>query len=190
MLLELARPFSYLSIRHGSKAPLWINAGFPLLVAVVIVLVVWAVGFKIDVFGTNGMVSRVQGFAQGLPGFYIAALAAIATFSNPDMDRAMPGESPKMAVMYNGGEVIVKVTRRRFLSVMFSYLTACSLMLTMLSVAALSLAEPLTLVLPQRFFGPFKAIFCTVYLFLIAQLIFVTLWGLFYLGERIHTPDS
>lgn len=190
MLLELLRPFSYLTIRHRSMMPYWVNFFLPTVAATVAVALVWLLDLRVDVFGANGLVSKMQSFVQGLPGFYIAALAAIATFNNPDMDKAMPGESPTMFVTYNGARTKVKVTRRRFLSVMFAYLTACSLMLTLISVATVSLADPLTSVLPKQVFGTAKVLFCTAYLTCVAQLVFVTLWGLFYLGERIHTPNA
>lgn len=150
----------------------------------------WSFNININVYGETGVISRILGFVQSLAGFYIAALAAIATFNNPDMDKPMPGETPTMRIYYNSTMSVVKVTRRRFLSAMFAYLTACSLILTLVSIAALSVAPSLVTVLPHSLLIPLKGTFTFLYLMALAQMTCVTLWGLYYLGERIHTPDS
>ncbi len=189
MFVELTRPFSYLSIRHTSSLPAVVNWWLPVLISSAIVLSGWAVGLNVDVFGANGVVSRVQSFVQSMPGFYIAALAAISTFNNPDMDKLMAGGAPTMSVHYNGSLSQVKVTRRRFLSSMFAYLTAISLILTLLSIAALGIAEPITAILPSRIHGLVKGGFTLMYLAVFIQMTTITFWGLYYLGERVYTPD-
>ena len=190
MLLELTRPFSYLSIQHNSSLPRWVNWLVPAIFSAVLMAIPWSLDIHFNVYGDNGVISRVLGFVQSLAGFYIAALAAIATFNNPDMDKLMPGEAPTMQIMYNGTMSTVKVTRRRFLSAMFAYLTAGSLVLTLISIAALGASQSLATALPNFLVTPAKTVFIFAYLFALTQMICVTLWGLFYLGERIHTSDS
>ncbi|MEO8118020.1 MAG: hypothetical protein ABI606_01700 [Rhodoferax sp.] len=190
MLLELARPFAYLTIQHRSRLPKWVNWIMPVVVSVIAVALPWALDIHVNIYGDSGVISRVLGFVQSLAGFYIAALAAIATFNNPDMDKLMPGEAPTMQVYYNAAMTTVKVTRRRFLSSMFAYLTACSLVLTLISIMALAVAQPLAVALPSQLLVVVKTAFIVAYLMVLSQMICVTLWGLYYLGERIHTPDA
>jgi hypothetical protein len=156
--------------------------------AVVLALILnWLV--RIDLFSANGLISRLLGFLQSLPGFYIAALAAISTFNNPDMLKPMPGETPTMRVLYGGGLEVVRLTRRRFLSAMFAYLTALSIFLTLAAMIGLAMAQPLKEMIQPALQEIIRSAFSFVFFIFLSQLVLVTLWGLFYLGERIHTPD-
>lgn len=190
MLLELTRPFAYLTIQHNSRLPLWVNWIVPIFISALAIGMPWLFDINVAVYSENGVISRVLGFVQSLAGFYIAALAAIATFNNPDMDKRMSGEAPTMEVNYNGAMSLVKLTRRRFLSSMFSYLTASSIVLTIVSIASLAIAPSLAQTWTGIGLVVLKDIFIFLYLAALAQMICVTSWGLYYLGERIHTPDS
>lgn len=143
----------------------------------------------VDVFGSAGFLSKILGFVQSLPGFYIAALAAIATFNNSDMDKLMPGKPPEAKIIYNGHLQSVPLTRRRMLSMLFSFLTAESLVLTIFAIGATTLAQPIKDLVPIYLHGGFKIVFSFLYLTFVMQMFVVTMWGLYYLGERIHTPD-
>lgn len=189
MLLELTRPFSYLQITHpgyGIRVVNWVLPG-GLSSVVVVLCVLFSV--PIDVFGSAGFLSKVLGFVQSLPGFYIAALAAISTFNNSDMDKLMPGRPPEAKIIYNGHLQSVPLTRRRMLSMLFSFLTAESLVLTLCAIGAMTLAQPIKDLMPEYLLGGFKVAFSFLYLTFLMQMFIVTMWGLYYLGERIHTPD-
>lgn len=189
MFIELARPFSYLSIEHESNLPRIVNWVIPLCFSATSIALVLLFGIEINIFGNEGFVSRTLGFVQNLPGFYIAALAAIATFSSNSMDLPMPGIPPKMSIIYNGKRSVVSLTRRRFLSSLFAYLTAISFLIVILSLVCLSLANPLSLILPSKAVGVIKVLTISSYLIILYQMISITFWGIYYLGERIHTPD-
>jgi hypothetical protein len=189
MLADLLKPFAFLGIRHPTRAPIFVCWVLPFFVSILFSLAALALGLNVDVFGANGMISRVLGFVQNLPGFYVAALAAIATFSNEDMNKYMPGVPPTMKVLHNGKPTTVGLTRRRFLSSMFAYLTALCICLTLASIAALAVADPLKQLLAVNTYLPIKVLFSLIFLTFLLQMICVTMWGLFYLGERIHTPD-
>lgn len=190
MFSVILRPFAYLTIRHPSHLPMWVNWGMPACIAFLLIALAWLAGVRVDVFSASGAVSRLLGFLQSLPGFYIAALAAIATFNNSDMLKAMPGTPPTMKVEHNGGMESVPLTRRRFLSSMFAFLTASSIALTLVSILSLCIADQLREMIPHAAHSAIKTFFGFLYFTLVGQLISVTMWGLFYLGERIHTPDS
>lgn len=210
MIRSILGPLSFLTIKHPTGHPKFINFWLPAFLGLISTALVSMLPDSANVFGPSGMIDKTLGFLQSLPGFYIAALAAIATFNNIDMLKLMPGEPPTMTVVHNGGHEVVKLTRRRFLSAMFAYLTTVSIFLTIISIAALTVGMPLKeiltntslslpaamtklhlpssvdlacLVSPLRFVGLF------LYLGLICQMLLITLWGLFYLGERVHTPD-
>ncbi len=189
MLVQILRPFSYLAIRHTSKLPFYVNWLVPAIVSFVLVAF-FSWGLRADFFSGNGLLSKLLGFLQSLPGFFIAALAAISTFNNPDMLKPMPGETPTMKVLYGGGLEVVRLTRRRFLSSMFAYLTALSIFLTLGAIFGLAIAQPLKDMLPSAIHEVVRLLAGSVFFLFVGQLVCITLWGLFYLGERIHTPDN
>lgn len=189
MLTELARPLSYLTIRHPDNTVHLINWVIP-IVAGLLYAVVWHfTRLNIDTFGSAGLLSKIVSFVQSLPGFYLAALAAVATFNNAHLDKLMPGDAPQAKVLYHGKLTLVSLTRRRMLSLMFSYLVALSFVVTLLAIFATSFAAPLKPKLGADALHAWKIGFMGVYVTLFTQMLCVTLWGLFYLGERVHTPD-
>lgn len=190
MLAELTRPLSYLSIRHSTNSVQLVNWWAPVFLAGIVCGIGALLDKPVDLFSPSGVLPKILGFIQNLPGFYFAALAAVATFNNPDMDKLMPGEPPTAKVLYNGTLTTVKLTRRRMLCMMFAYLTAASFVLTLTSIAAMTFASPLKESFAGHFAGvTLKTIFAFCYFLALGQMLLVTLWGLFYLGERIHTPD-
>lgn len=192
MLTELSRPFSYLSIRHPATGVRWVNWWLPVLASIALVALCGSLERRVDLFGASGVLNKVLGFIQSLPGFYLAALAAVATFNNPDMDRLMPGTPPTARILYNEKLITVDLTRRRMLCIMFAYLTALSFVLTMSAIAAMTFADDIKVAIQEYaplLTGSVKASFAFVYFGALFQMLAITLWGLFYLGERMHTPD-
>lgn len=189
MTKVLVRPFAYLRIHHDSGLPAWINWWIPVILAGFTCLLAWWVGFSAGLTSDNGLVARVLGFTQGLAGFYMAALAAIATFNNVDMDQLMPGVPPTLTIYYNNGNETVPLTRRRFLSQMFAYLTALSFLISLVSIVTLAIGSNVKSVLDIACYTSARQVFLFLYFLSLAQMTTITLWGIYYLGERIHTPD-
>lgn len=192
ILYQLSRPVQYLAIKHPAKKV--IDWYLPIVLSLV------SVGFGLlghktfNVFGTGGTVSAVLGFVQNLPGFYIAALAAIATFGRHDIDAEMPGDPPpRLRTVTNSGVPnLIRLTRRRFLCLLFAFLTVECVVLTLTSIALLATAPAVATLLqsrPMLHLGAF-ALALFVYSLILWQLLVATLWGLYYLGDRIHQPDA
>lgn len=168
--------------------PLWVNWILPLLVTVLVVVGLGMFGTAVNVFGPQGLLDRLLSFVQTLTGFFIAALAAVSSFNSPHLDREMPNPAPTMWVQHNGGTQEIKATRRRFLTSMFAYLTALSFLFTLTAIATLVLAEPIRAAVPQVV-AWLRLLGLSGFLFALLQMTCVTFWGLFYLGERMLTPD-
>jgi hypothetical protein len=179
----------YLKISHGSGALPWMNWGLPALCAGGIVTATWAVAPGVNAFHAGGVFDRLLGFMQSLPGFYLAALAAVATFNRPGLDTLMPGSPPRVKILFHGREELVELTRRRFLCLIFSYLTALSFALTLALVLGLPLVAELRASVSHEVASSLRLIVSGGLAFFVAQMLVITLWGLFYLGERVHTPD-
>lgn len=187
-MLDLVRPFSFLTIRHSSRVPSYVNWFLPLFMTLLALLGFFLLGSVVNVFGSQGLLDRALSFVQTLAGFYIAALAAVSSFNSPHLDRLMPDPAPTMYIKYNGVMQNVKATRRRFLTSMFAYLTALSFLFSLVAIITLTLAPALKqtwqVAIPYLHF---LGLGCFV--FVLFQMTCVTFWGLFYLGERMLTPD-
>ncbi|WP_205960273.1 MULTISPECIES: hypothetical protein [Pantoea] len=187
---QLLRPFGYLTIKKvkGKSLYDWI---VPLIFSIIsLLLISFSHGGIQLAVGDGGLVSKLTGFISNLPGFYIAALAAIATFNRAGIDKLLisnnnsgSSQSPYIVVkdVKSNGipmKIEVEITRRVFLCLLFSFLTAESIILVIFSFLFSFL------LLPAAHYLSF--IYLTVFIFVFWQLIVSTFFGLYYLGDRIH----
>lgn len=186
MLYLLLRPWSYLLINPYQKEKKNIDIYYPLALATLSAGVIWYTSDNVFILpNKESLIAQLANFFQILPGFYLAALSAIATFNQPDMDKAMDGTQLKLKIFYNNALTEIRLSRRRFLCVMFAYLTAQSFIFSILVAFFISLPTPSFI----WDFIEFITISINVLLYFIFwQLLLITLWSLYYLGERIHTP--
>lgn len=177
---QLSRPLSYLRIKHEDK---WIYDWLaPLIFTCITLLIVYYFIPIENMGGKNGLISDLTNFVSNLPGFFIAALAAVATFNKNDIDNLM-ANPPKIGILYQGGFLMVEMTRRRFLCVLFSYLTAISIFLVIGARIGLAISVPQEYYLIMSWSG------ILLFIFVFWQMILATVLGLYYLGERLHTPQ-
>lgn len=178
---QLTRPVSYLRIAHEDKWIYdWLVPG--VITTATTILLCWLTTVQY-LTGDGGLLGQITGFLENLPGFFIAALAAVATFNRHDIDEVM-SNPPRVRIMYQGRLGFVEMTRRRFLCVLFSYLTAATIFLIIAYYLAAAIGKGANI--PEAA----QWVFATAYLFVFWQMIVATLLGLFYLGERLHTPDA
>jgi hypothetical protein len=176
----------YLKITHPVKR--WYDSWYPLIAAVlcaIIFAIFTAKGVKVDIFGEDGLMKSINGLAGILVGFFIAALAAVATFPGRDMDLVMPGKPPTLTDSEITEGKPKDLSRRAFLSFLFGYLTFAALALFALG----SLAAALYPLPPFEF--PHAAylgnlVFVFTYSFLLANVGVNALLGIHYLAYRIH----
>ncbi len=190
ILYQLTRPFTYLEIKgiQGKKIFDWY---IPLLFTLLTFLFLF-LSNNLDlskVVGKGQLIESLTGFIQNLPGFYIAALAAISTFNRPEIDFALISDGKKpyfnvKSVKNNGikADDSVDVTRRIFLCFLFSFLTAASFILIILNKFA-------DIVSVSGGYVVLSYIYTFVYFMMFWQLIITTFFGLYYLGNRIHIGD-
>lgn len=187
-LKRLLTPLSYLRIDRQDK--LFDEIVLPLLLLSVTLGVFWLLDWKLVIFGGSGLVAGVGSYLQVVTGFYIASLAAIATFNQKNMDLRMAGESPTLTVEWMGIKREEKLSRRRFLCFLFGYLSFLSIFLYFGGVGANLLAQPLLIFISSTAAFWIKWTFVSVYLFILYNLICTTLLGLYYMTERIHRPEA
>ncbi|WP_152027387.1 hypothetical protein [Brucella pituitosa] len=173
-------PLRYLRISHADKVKF--DLYIPLVVTVLFCLPLLSDGFvkksveKLDVLGQSSDLLSV------LTGFFVAALAAVATFGNSEMDEPMAGTEP---VKLDGSDL----SRRRFLSYLFGYLAFVSIFAYILGFAFFGFQTYfIKSVIPEATTIVFY-IFWVFYSFLMGNLLVNALLGLFYLTDRIHRPN-
>lgn len=189
MFYQLFRPFSYLTINHPAKKVVdWRVPGLLTLLAMGVLVIGRG---SINVWGADGLVSILQGLVQGLPGFYIAALAAVATFGRQTaLDSLIPEPTPTIETWYGGGKIEIGLTRRRFLCLLFAHLTAVSVCISVFASFGRAIAGPVQRSVGQGLLNIGFYFGSAVYVFFLFQMIVVTLWGLYYLSDKMHQPDA
>lgn len=194
MLDLIFKPLNYLSIRwdNGNFNKKIFDLVIPSILALIISLVITAVWIivgspKANIFN-NDLSYYLICFLQTMPGFYIAALAAISTINSSTMDQPMAGDPPKEKyVEYNPYVVYwVEMNRRRFLARLFSYLTFISITLFVFLLVirfaySLEIKNQSNFLIYSTYF-----VSCFIILFALIQLIMMTFLSLYYLGERVH----
>lgn len=180
IIYQLLRPFSYLRIKHEDKKVYdWV---LPIILTACTLLVFKYLVPIASVVATDGIINDITSFVANLPGFFIAALAAVATFNKNDIDQLM-SNPPKLEIMHHGNALMIEMTRRRFLCVLFSYLTAISIFLVLFTKIALKFQIAPDYQVIAAWLGT------AFYFFVLWQMILATVLGLYYLGERLHTPQ-
>lgn len=185
---RLLSPLNYLRIRHETKPKY--DWGLPAGLALGATIAVYILPIQPNIFGVGGVLEKFGQLLQILPGFYIAALAAISTFNKADMDERMPEDAPTLEITYRGKPFTLELTRRRFLSAMFGYLSFLSIALYITTIVANVIAPSLAIILPASLHTYFKFGFVAFYMFGQANMLVTTLLGLYYLADRIHLTDQ
>ena len=137
---------------------------------------------KPSIIGTGGIIHQINSVIQILTGFYIASLAAVATFKSERLNEIMKGSDPATLMGPKGEETL---TRRRFLCLLFSYLVTLCFILIIAGVSAEIISKNLQL-LPTEVFQGAKYVALLLYTFLVSQFIVVTLLGLYYIADKLH----
>ncbi|MBK1717551.1 hypothetical protein CKO27_07835 [Thiocystis violacea] len=177
-------PVRYLRIQHPAKRLL--DVIVPALMAGLATACLMLLPYPVRLLGDSGLISVFTDLLQILVGFYIAALAAVATFDRPGMDAPLDGEPARLIERRNGALVPVNLSRRRFLSMMFGYLSFLGLVLYFWGALAGLLAENLRDTIPVEIYVFAVPACLFLYLFWICNLLVTTLLGLHYLSDRIH----
>lgn len=186
---QLLRPWAYLSI-HGQKK--WFfDWMVPAIITTAFMCIFFITKGKLNFYYPNGVVASITAFVQNLPGFFIAALAAVATFNRADLDKKIPDPPLMLPVINRGMRSLVTLTRRRFLSAMFSFLTAQSIVITLLGITYIQAAPVLSQLNIDCWIKTLLSFSgVAIYMIVFFQMLTVSCLGLYYLGDRIHQPEN
>ena len=191
---ELSRGLAYRKISHREMRTYttWI----PLFLTTAMYAFYVALPIKPTLVGQDSVITSLLTLVSTLPGFYFAGLAAVSTFGSAAMDQEMPEPAPEIEIRVGGKSVEVRLTRRLFLSYLFSYLVIASFALCFAFLALNALAPSIgafqTTV--SEWTGaqwPWMIVETAVglsLLFVFSSMVVSTLHGVFFLTEKIHQP--
>lgn len=177
-------PFSYIIIRHPYKDSLdkITYIFFPIIFGLFIYFFP-----TFNLFHNDGIISSINSFMGTLSGFFVTALAAIATFQGGPYNVDKPF-SDKAATLRS-----IPLTRRQFLCYLFGYLSASSIIISLIGIS-ISAYLTTTLNLSYKFahyVGIIKTIFFTSYMTAFSHVIVTTFLGLVFLTDRLtHSSND
>lgn len=187
MFYQISRPWAYIMIKGKEK---WV---FDFLLPSILSIIVTAAAIlskgSVNYFGPGGIISSFTSFIQSLPGFFIAALSVVATFQKKEMDFFLAPPTPEIAIRIDGRIGLVRLTRRRFLGLLFSFLTAQSIIITGLGIFLSSFSGYATSLISIDLRIYMFSFAILLYMYLVFQMLIVTFWGLYYLSERMYQGE-
>lgn len=181
---QLLTPVAYLRIRHPVKP--WFDWYLPAAITVAVCAAIYFAPKPVRVFGEYGLIFFVTDLIKMLIGFYIAALAAVATFTREGMDDLIQGDPATLSVRRKGKPKDSTLTRRRFLSYLFGYLAFAGFVLYFAGAATSLFGSNLALLQAAAWGSALKWCFVLIYVFFTANVLTTTLLGLHFLTDRIH----
>ena len=190
---ELTRGLAYRAIRHREMH--WYTRTLPLVCTLVVSACILLLPSPPILLGKDGLVAGSLSVLSTLPGFYFAGLAAVATFNGLNMDAAMPSPAPTLKIRVAGAPSVVSLSRRQFLSYLFSYLVLLSFALCVASLV-IAAATPSLIGLKRQFIEAgldglwfvARGFGVIGYVGAASSILITTLHGMFFLTERIHQP--
>jgi hypothetical protein len=184
---QLTRPLAYWSVKGPTIS--FYRVGGPVALATVGTAVLFILPKQIDIVGDTSLVSFLTQLFAVLPGFFIAALAAIVAFQGGDLDKEMPDVTAEITA--NGDTSELSITLRLFLCYLFAYLTVLAFAGFFLCMTGALFAPSYNaLIPPTEVLVSFRSLISVSYvaflLFVTASLVLCTIQGLYFLAERVH----
>lgn len=182
----LLRALNYQRVRHGYA--IRYNLIYPALVAIASVWAINAYGSLSDEFEVDGFVRETLSILSILAPFFIASLAAVATFDGPaDFDEPFKMSSPlTLTIVGKGGEwALIHPTQRHFLSLLFGYCATLAIFLLLFVILSPTLSSPWFGISTDAWWYA-QAVSMILFVFFLTQLVLSMMLGIYYLADRLH----
>lgn len=198
---QLLVPLNYLRIRHGTgllHSKRVYDFVFPIFFALVTCAAFLWLQLQLAVFSHEELVKRLLDLLALMIVFYMAALAAVATFERQGIDNPLRGEDAILSVRHHDGGTYAdkKLSYRQFISYLFGFLSFLSLRLYIV-IIILAVGWPQLELhfkahhriswLLENIADPVLFLFV---MFFVGQLIFTSLLGIYFLTDRIQTLND
>lgn len=192
MMELILKPLAYLSIKWAiddvngkNKKPIFdwfLPLTFAILVTFFLYLTLDLESASFKIFFESKGFEVLGNFILALPGFLFAALTAVVSFGNKELDITAKVNPP---LNKDGHEI----SRRRYLSNAFSYLTFLSLVLLITTVFINYAYSSNILKLGLSWYKFGYLITALIYFTFVFQMLFVLIITLYYIGDKVHQPS-
>jgi len=145
---------------------------------------------KPNILGKDGLIVLINNLMGILVGFFVASLAAVSTFNKEGMDKVIPGTPMTLRVKESSAVKNIKITKRRYLCLLFGYFAFMSLFLYLFGGGLPYIFSNTDVLLNPKLTMIFKYILCGIYFFIFTNILITTLLGLYYLVDRIHRYEA
>lgn len=195
---QLLKPCNYLRIRQGDafwESKRVYDIGLPAVMTAATILLARSLHVPIALHGSSTLLQSLSNLLALLIAFYMAALAAVATFERKGIDDTLRGGDALLRVINHdsGKHEDKKLTYRQFVAYLFGYLSFLSLIL-FLFLLFTNTAWPI-IVRDSRDiwkwdciirYGIDPAIFAAFF-FGLWQLFVTSLLGIYFLADRMQS---
>ncbi len=188
---QLFRPLQFLRVRNSSKndPKVLYQIVLPFGFTIIIFFLQFYKQESVDILEYNGFIAKIILILQILAPFTLAALAAVATFPSDIMDAKISGNKKSTLRRKLKGEYIIEeLTRRRYLSLLFGYITLLGMIMLLVGTILPDIIRLLRMV-PIFSQVAIDYITLSIFAFMSGNLLTNTLHGLFYLSDRIHRKN-
>jgi hypothetical protein len=194
---QLLVPLSYLRIREGDRftqSKAVYDFALPGVLTVISVGLLSWLSVPLVISSHAALVASLSQLLGLLIAFYMAALAAVATFGRDTIDVPLKGGDATLMVRHHDGGHWVKrvLTYRQFICYLFGYLSFLSLV-TFTALIFLQKVWPLLAekAKPYVIWGPVTGVLTPVLFvllfFAIWQLVVTSMLGIYFLSERMQS---
>ncbi|EXA88137.1 MULTISPECIES: hypothetical protein [Acinetobacter] len=192
MMELILKPLAYLSIEWAiddlkgrNKKPIFdwlLPILFSVLVTIFLYLTLDLNSSKFKIFFESKGFEVLGNFILALPGFLFAALTAVVSFGNKELDITAKVNPP---INKDGHEI----SRRRYLSNAFSYLTFLSLALLIATVFINYAYSSNILNFGVTYYKWGYLLTSLIYFTFVFQMLFILIITLYYIGDKVHQPS-
>lgn len=184
-ILQLLKPLQYLCVTNTRRG--LYQLFLPAIITTITILLV-VISDKDAPDALKAIFEKANAILVLMIPFNITALAAIATFQSPNLDSPLSGNPvPSLRRKVRGVYADESLTRRRYLCLLFGYMSLLGIIMFLLCMAAAVVGEMLAHTPSDASY--FEWLMIAVISFLAGNYLTNTLLGLFYLSDRIHRND-
>ena len=188
MLRKHTKVFSVFSFLYLKSPDIcWYQWIYPTAAFAIVFVCFHLFGNRFITFDPVKLISEINSWMGLLVAFYIAALAAVASFTSENLDKVMKGRTPTLTVVRQSKTTTEPLTRRRFLAVLFGYCATLSILLYIFGILLIHVS--ITLPYPAWINAALRKLeLCAwaVYTWMLCSLLVATFLGLHYLVDRMH----
>ena len=195
---ELLAPFFYLRVKTGDGGltrKIFIDIILPAILSAITVFLSKILDIEYSFLGENGLFHSFSTAFQIFAAFFIAALAAVATFDRKGLDTNLKGDSAWITQWSNSKQAMVRreITRRMYICYLFSYLSGICLFFVIIlpfsSIYGAAIGQHIKKSSESLYSILFLG-FEYIFYFCVWSIFLLSLVAIRFLGDRLQNMDT